>query len=136
MSAQNRTPSALMQWLRPLLIGTAVGIIVCIALLLLMAAVVQAVDVPQRATIPLAVTAAAAGAFFAGLAAARAAGQRGLLFGALCGLLLFLLILLAGFIRYTGVSGGYAMVKLAVLLTAGGLGGVLGVNRQGRRKRH
>ena len=91
MSAQNRTPSALMQWLRPLLIGTAVGIIVCIALLLLMAAVVQAVDVPQRATIPLAVTAAAAGAFFAGLAAARAAGQRGLLFGALCGLLLFLL---------------------------------------------
>lgn len=128
MESRDRTPSFARQWLRPLLVGTAIGVIVCVAALLLMAALVRTVDVPRAAVLPLAIAAAAAGAFAGGLAAAAAAGQRGLAMGALCGLVLYLLILLAGFIRYSGVSGGTAVLKLAVLIVAGGLGGVLGVN--------
>ena len=128
MESRDRTPSFARQWLRPLLVGTAIGVIVCVAALLLMAALVRTVDVPRAAVLPLAIAAAAAGAFAGGLAAAAAAGQRGLAVGALCGLVLYLLILLAGFIRYSGVSGGTAVFKLAVLIVAGGLGGVLGVN--------
>lgn len=128
MESRDRTPSFSRQWLRPLLVGTAIGVIVCVAALLLMAALVRTVDVPRAAVLPLAIAAAAAGAFAGGLAAAAAAGQRGLAVGALCGLVLYLLILLAGFIRYSGVSGGTAVLKLAVLIVAGGLGGVLGVN--------
>ncbi len=128
MESRDRTPSFARQWLRPLLVGTAIGVIVCVAALLLMAALVRTVDVPRAAVLPLAIAAAAAGAFAGGLAAAAAAGQRGLAVGALCGLVLYLLILLAGFIRYSGVSGGTAVLKLAVLIVAGGLGGVLGVN--------
>lgn len=128
MESRDRTPSFARQWLRPLLVGTAIGVIVCVAALLLMAALVRTVDVPRAAVLPLAIAAAAAGAFAGGLAAAAAAGQRGLAVGALCGLVLYLLILLAGFIHYSGVSGGTAVLKLAVLIVAGGLGGVLGVN--------
>ena len=128
MESRDRTPSFARQWLRPLLVGTAIGVIVCVAALLLMAALVRTEDVPRAAVLPLAIAAAAAGAFAGGLAAAAAAGQRGLAVGALCGLVLYLLILLAGFIRYSGVSGGTAVLKLAVLIVAGGLGGVLGVN--------
>lgn len=133
MDPSNKTSSPFVSWLRPLLIGVAVGVIACIALLLLMAAVVRSVDVPSRATMPMAVAAAAGGAFLSGLTAAHLAGRRGLLFGALCGAMLFLLILIAGFVRYSGVSGGFTAVKLLVLTAAGAVGGVLGVGRKKRR---
>jgi len=72
------------------------------------------------------------GAFAAGLAAALTAGQRGLVIGALCGLLLFIIILLAGLFRSSGIDLGYTAVKCAVLTVAGAVGGVLGVNRRRR----
>ena len=132
MRSQNGAGSLTRQWLRPLLIGTAVGVVCCTLLLLVMAAVVNAVDIPRAATVPLAVAAAAIGAFAAGLAAALTAGRHGLAVGAASGVLLFLVILVAGFIRYAGVDGGYALLKAAVLMVMGGLGGVLGVNRRRR----
>lgn len=128
MRAHDRTPSFFHRWLRPVLVGVAVGLIGCIGLLMLMALIVQSVGVPRAAILPLAIAAAAIGAFLAGLTAAAIAGQKGLLLGAVCGLVLWLLILLAGVARYEGVSGGNALIKLAALLLSGGIGGVLGVN--------
>ncbi len=132
MRSQNTTGSLTQQWLRPLLIGSAVGIVCCTVLLLVMAAAVSSVDIPRAATVPLAVVAAALGAFAAGLTAALVAGRHGLAVGAASGALLFVVILIAGFIRYAGVDGGYALLKAAVLIVMGGLGGVLGVNRRRR----
>lgn len=132
MRAQDRTPSLFRRLLRPVLVGVAVGLIGCVGCLMLAALLVQAVDVPRAAIMPLAIAAAAIGAFLAGLTAAAVAGQRGLLFGAVCGLLLWLLILLAGVARYTGVSGGNALIKLAALVLSGSIGGVLGVNLRKR----
>ncbi len=132
MRAHDRTPTFFHRWLRPVLVGVAVGLIGCIALLMLMALIVQSVDVPRAAILPLAIIAAAIGAFLAGLTAAAIAKQKGLLLGAVCGLVLWLLILLAGVARYEGVSGGNAVVKLAALVLSGGIGGVLGVNLRKR----
>lgn len=132
MRAHDRSPSFFRCWLRPVLVGVAVGLIACVGALMLMALVVQSVDVPRAAILPLAIAAAAIGAFLAGLTAAAVARQKGLLLGAVCGLTLWLLILLAGVARYTGVSGGNAVLKLAVLLLCGGIGGVLGVNLRKR----
>ena len=132
MRAHDRTPSFFRCWLRPVLVGVAVGLIGCIGLLMLMALVVQSVDVPRAAILPLAIAAAALGAFAAGLTAAAVARQKGLLLGAVCGLVLFLLILLAGVAQYAGVSGGNAAIKFAVLLLCGSIGGVLGVNLRKR----
>lgn len=134
MSVRNGSPSFFEQWVRPVLIGLAVGVIVCILLLMLMAAAVQSVDVPRRATTPLAVAAGAAGAFAAGLTAAAITGRRGLPVGAVCGLTLFLLILIAGFVRYSGVGSGYAFIKLAALLVSGSVGGALGMNLRKKRR--
>ncbi len=128
MRAHDRTPTFFARWLRPALVGVAVGLIGCIGLLMLMALIVQSVDVPRAAILPLAIIAAAIGAFLAGLTGAAIAKQKGLLLGAVCGLVLWLLILFAGVARYEGVSGGNALVKLAALVLSGGIGGVLGVN--------
>lgn len=132
MRAQEHSTSFFRRWLRPVLVGEAVGLIGCVGSLMLAALLVQTVDVPRAAILPLAIAAAAIGAFLAGLTAAAVSGQRGLLFGALCGLLMWLLILLAGVARYTGVGGSGTLIKLAALVLAGGIGGVLGVNMRKR----
>lgn len=117
------------QWIRPLLFGLAVGVIVCVGVLMLIAALIQTVDVPRAATLPLAIAAAAIGAFCAGLTAALIGKNRGLILGAVNGAVLFVLILSAGFIRYAGVDGTVALIKFAVLTAAGGIGGFVGVSR-------
>ncbi len=132
MNARDRSPSVFGRWLRPLLVGLCVGLLCCTALLLLMARLVGSVDVPRQAVMPLAIVAAAVAALAAGFTAARLAGKNGLLLGAACGLLLFLIILIAGFARYAGVDGGTAVIKLAALVVAAGFGGLLGVNRRSR----
>ncbi len=132
MRAKKKPASFFDTRLRPLLIGVGVGLLVCFGLLMLMAMLVETVDVPRAAILPLAIAAAAGGAFVAGLVAAALAKQQGLLVGVTCGLVLFLLILVAGFARFAGVDGSQTAIKLAVLVLAGGIGGVLGVNM--RRK--
>ncbi len=132
MRAHDRSPSFFRCWLRPALVGVAVGVIACVGALMLMALIVQSVDVPRTAVLPIAIATAAIGAFLAGLTAAAVAKQKGLLLGAVCGLVLWLLILLAGVARYTGVSGSNAALKLVVLLLCGSVGGVLGVNMRKR----
>ncbi len=130
MNAQRKAPSFFDTRVRPLLVGLGVGLLVSFGLLVLAAAVVTAVDIPRSAVFPLAVAAVTAGAFVGGLITAALARRYGLLNGALCGLLLFLLIMLAGIARYAGVDGSRAAVKLAALVVAGSIGGVLGVNRR------
>ena len=126
MKNQDRAP------VKPVLLGLCIGVLCTTLLLLLMALVIRSVDVPRGAVTPLAVVAAGVGAFAAGLTAALAARRNGLLLGAVCGLLLFLIILLAGSLRSGGVDGSFAAVKAAVLTVAGAIGGVLGVNRRRR----
>ena len=130
MKPNDNTRPLFSRLLRPLLVGLCVGVISCTLLLLLMALLVGSVDVPRQAVLPLAIAAGAIAAFLAGLVTARMAGKNGLLLGMACGLLMFLLILVAGFVRYTGVDAGVSAIKLAALLVAGGVGGVLGVNRR------
>ena len=116
---------------RPLLVGLCVSVVCCTLLLLLAAWGIRTVDVPMGVITPVAVVAAALSALVGGLAAAKVAGCRGLLWGGGCGLALFLLILLIGLIR-GNVEVGYAVIKLAALTLSGASGGVLGVNHKRR----
>lgn len=118
---------------RPLVWGIVAGIAVCLLLLLLMAAVMTAKDIPQAAVTPMAVVAAAAGAFTGGLTAARIARENGWLLGAIAGLLLYVLVALCGMIFLQDVNGEYVLLKLGILVACGAVGGMLGVNL---RKRH
>jgi len=120
------------RWLRPLLVGLCIGIITGTLLLLGAALLLKAADLPTGAVPPLALTAAGVGAFAAGLTAALLAGERGLITGALCGTLLYLLLLLVGVTRTGSIEGGYALIKWAVLTVCGAVGGLVGVNRKKR----
>ncbi len=128
MNAQRNNPSFFDKMLRPILVGIGVGLLICFGGLMLSAALIESVDIPNSMVFPLAMAAAGIGAFVAGLVAALLARQHGLLFGAICGLTLFLLILFAGFTRYAGVDGNRILIKLTVLVVTGSVGGILGVN--------
>lgn len=132
MKPQSANTSLFRRWLRPLLVGVCVGVVVGTLFLLGAALLLKAADLPTGATTPLAMGAAGLGALAAGFAAALVAKERGLLVGALCGTLTYLLLLLVGLIRSGGVEGGYALTKWAVLTVCGAVGGLIGVNRKKR----
>ena len=130
MRSRQQDSSVVYKIVRPLLWGALAGVLSCLLLLLLMAAVLAVGDVPKTAVTPLAVSAAVVGAGVGGFVTARLRGENGLLFGALCGLLLFVLVMAVGFSLLQQIRGGYALLKLALMLAAGAIGGVLGVNRR------
>ena len=134
MKSHKEDSSAMVKrFLRPVIIGAVVGALCCTLLLAVMAAIVASQDIPKAAITPMAIVAAAAGAFFGGFAAARIAKEKGLLIGGACGLLLFILVALAGFAFLKEIRGAYILVKLAVMLVLSAFGGVIGVNLRKRR---
>lgn len=115
---------------RPLLWGALAGVLVCVVLLALMAAVLSTGGVPKTAATTLAIAAAVVGAAVGGFLAARLRGKNGWLFGALCGFILFLLTMAVGFSLLQQIRGGTALLKMVLMSVAGAVGGMFGVNRR------
>ncbi len=130
MTSPFANTSLFARWLRPLLLGLCVGVAGGTLLLLGAALLLQSADLPAGAIPALAVGAAGGGALAAGWTAALLSRARGLLMGALCATLLFLLLLVTGLVRSGGIEGGYALTKWAVLTVCGAVGGLIGVNRR------
>lgn len=130
MRSRQQDSNAVYRIVRPLLWGTLSGIVTCLLVLLLMAAVLAAGDIPKAAVTPLAVAAAVIGSAVGGFVTARLRGENGLLFGAACGLALFVLVMAVGFTLLHQIRGGYVLLKLVLMLIAGAVGGILGVNRR------
>lgn len=123
----------LLKRLRPVILGTAAGVLCCLAVLLIFALLMSIVDIPQPAVTPMAVAAAIIGAFVGGLVCARISGSHGLIYGAACGALMYLLIIIAGFSLLNDIRGWYAVIKLVAVLASSAAGGVYGVNMRRRR---
>lgn len=121
------------KFVRPIAWGLLFGTLVCALLLLVIAAIMTAQDVPQGLVTPLAMVAAAGGSFFGGLISARIAKENGLLIGALCGLLLYVLIAFTGALFFRDAQGQYTLIKLLILTACGAVGGVIGVNLRKKR---
>ena len=130
MHTHDHAPARLSSWLRPVLTGVSVGVVAATLFLLLFALLIYKLPIPTAAVTPLAVAAMGLGGFAGGFAAGVSAKQRGLLVGAVCGTLLFFVLLIAGLARGDGVAWGYAAIKWAVLTVCSAAGGVLGVNRR------
>lgn len=119
--------------LRPLGVGIGIGVIMCAVILLIAAAIMTTGILPASAVTPVALAAAAIGAFVGGLAAAKLSRERGLLYGAGVGLSLFLLATIVGVAASQELRGTMMLLKAALMIGGGALGGVLGVNL---KKRH
>lgn len=130
MRSHEKTAPLRLTALRPLGLGLCVGVVCCTLLLLLAAVLLNTADIPHAAVTPLAVVAAGAGAFAAGLTTGLAVDRRRLLWGTVGGALLYLVLLVVGLIRSGGVDGGYALIKWAVLTLCGAIGGLVAASRR------
>ena len=118
--------------LRSVAIGAAVGAVATVVVLLIMAAGMAAGVFPSRAVKLLAIAAAVFGALVGGLVSARVAGEKGLLYGVGGALLLFLLTAAAGFSLFTDADGIHLALKAVLMVVAGAVGGIVGVNLRRR----
>lgn len=109
-----------------------VGVLITTALLFLAALVISSIDFPQSAIAPVAIAAAVAGCFGAGFICARKTKSNGMLYGFVCGMVIFFLCLLCEVSFMGGEIGMLALYKLIICVTSAMIGGILGVNK--RRK--
>ena len=131
---KGRNALSLRKTIRAVLAGGVAGLGVSTILLLLTAIViVKSGRVPYAAIVPAAITVVCIGAFIGGYTAARIQKSKGLLLGAVGGVLLFLIFWAAG-AAAGGVSGVSTLLRLLLMTAAGAFGGVLGVNRRIRRR--
>ncbi|MBQ1284390.1 MAG: TIGR04086 family membrane protein [Clostridia bacterium] len=122
------------RYLRPMLVGTAVGAGVTAAIIMLCALFFVIRDMPTSAAMPIALVAAGIGSFLGGVAAAKTMKEQGIIIGALCGVALFSVT----FIISLFVSGGtftiFTPMRFVIMTLSSALGGILGVNSSAKRK--
>ncbi len=136
MRKSREEPAIWWRILRPIVWGVIVGAVVGLVFLLASAAVMASMQVPTGVVLPLALAIVSIAALAGGFGAARCARERGLLYGAGCGLVLFLIVTLAGFGMEQTAPGASLLLKAALSVGFGALGGVLGVNSKQRVHAH
>ncbi len=122
------------RFLRPVTYGVGVGAVVCFLLLSLMATLVTFRDCPQGVVSVLATISFVGGGLAAGFLCAVLSREKGLLLGLLCGGCLFLMLLAASMLANGPGFGAEGVSKLAAVLLASAIGGVVGVNKKKKFK--
>ena len=117
------------------LVGVVGALLVSLLLLSMFSIVMTIRDLPSVVILLLACVSIAGGAFVGGMVAARLIRNRGLLTGAVTGLTFFLILYLTGLIMHQAGMDVWLLVKVAVAMLAGGIGGITGVNMRKRRAR-
>lgn len=108
--------------------GTGIGILSSAVMIFLMAAALMVGNVPAMLISPVTVVFLASGCFCGGFAAAKIAGEKGLLCGAVSGILFFTVAWISGAFFDKIGFGTAAIIKAAMMIIAGSLGGIIGVN--------
>ncbi len=122
------------KYLRPLLVGLAVGAAVTTAIICICAMFFVIRDMPQSAAMPIALVSSGLGAFIGGVAAARAMKEQGMIIGGLCGFALFSVTFIVSLFVGNGSFTVFTLLKFIIMTLAGALGGILGVNSSAKRK--
>lgn len=134
MTRSNKN-STVIAAVRAVVVGSVGGAILCAALLAAFAfGFVKAGYIPQFAINPIIIAVSALSAFVAGFFAAKVSKKNGLLFGAMAGLLLFALFLLAGVAVFQGAPVLTTLTRFAVMVLAGAIGGLLAVSWKSKIK--
>jgi putative membrane protein (TIGR04086 family) len=132
--ARHYENSDLKERLKPVGISLICGIVVSVILLFVFALWITFNDTPQRIIDPLAIFALSAGAFAAGFVCTRIVRRKGVIYGAVCGLCLSVLVILAGFFTGAGGIGVAGLFRVIFVMLCAMIGGVSGVNVRKKRR--
>lgn len=123
-------PSAL----QPVCVALLAGIITFSAILMFFALIMSFKDVPIVLLGPMSVASLVIGCLVSGFVIGRLTRSSGLPYGALCGFIIYALIFIMSFLIGESV-GLAALLKLAISMLSGSIGGVVGVNMRVKHKK-
>lgn len=111
-----------------------IGLIVFAVLLPLFALVVTLLDLNISSTGPLASICIGISSAASGFIAAKKNNSKGLLLGSICGFIIFAIVkIIALLINPAGITL-ITLIHLTIIMLAGCIGGILGVNSNNKRK--
>jgi putative membrane protein (TIGR04086 family) len=99
-----------------------------------MSVVVATQNIPHAAIEPMALVAVSAGAFVAGYLCAKAMGAHGLVYGAISGAIILIIVLIAGAAMGNGGWGLPALFRALFIMLSAMIGGVIRVNTGKKRR--
>ena len=108
--------------------GTGIGILSSAILIFLMAAALTVGNVPAMIISPVTVIFLAFGGLVGGFASARFSEEKGFLCGAFSGVIFFIAAWISGAFFDSFGFGTAAIIKATMIIIAGSLGGIIGVN--------
>ena len=129
MSVSSET-KCLAEYSKKIGVGVIVGVLVTAMVLFCGAFVMSKVDFPQSGIPIVGIIALVFGGFVAGFVVARLTRSKGLLYGLLCGFIIFFICVFCELIFMGGELGALAMYKAGICTISGMIGGVLGVNKR------
>lgn len=92
-------------------------------------------SITKSAVVPLALLSAALGCFAGAFLCAALVKRNGIIFGAVIGLMMFLVIVIVGLMGKDGLFGTETMIKLLILLISGCAGGYFGCSSKRNRRK-
>ena len=132
---QGAESAGMARCIRPVTVSVFLGAVCCSLALLAFSFLMSVQNIPQSAVEPMAIFALVFGSFVAGFTCAKSMRENGLAYGALCGAVLTLLVILSG-LTVTGNRFDLPIVfRIVLIMFAAMLGGVMGVNAKKRRKK-
>jgi len=129
-----RDETTVVKFAKPIGIGLSFGIAVSLLLMTICAIVMAAKGMPDIGVIIFSIVATVFGGFISGFIASRLAGEKGLLLGLCCGLVILVIMMISSGLVVKQNFGIMAVVKGILVLLISVLGGILGVNYKRRRK--
>ena len=110
-------------------IGAGIGMLLSAAVTFIMAAILSIGNIPAMIIPPMAIFSLIFGGFCGGFSSAKILSQKGLLCGAVSGVIFFLVTWSLGGLFSIGDFGPATLIKAALIITAGAFGGIIGVNK-------
>lgn len=109
------------------------GFVIVFVCVILFAFIITKIDVTDKVVSVLSGAALCIGAYAGGYVSAKKRKRNGLFMGVLCGLFMFLVILIIGTFFVHTISGISPSLKLVLTVICGSVGGIVGVNsKKGR----
>ncbi len=109
------------------------GILIILVCLLIFSFVMTKIDIPEQLVSVMTTIALCFGSYWGGYVASKNRGKNGILIGSLTGLIIFVVIFIAGVILVkSSITLGF-ITKLIITVICAAIGGIIGVNSKIKR---
>ena len=119
--------------IKPLIIGFIISIVVSFLAIIIFAVTATNIDISDEGLTVMSIISMIIGAFAGGFVSAKVLKEKGLIIGAINGLLFFFIMTLISFIVSREPMSSISLIKILSFTIASMLGGIFGVNIKHKR---